>query len=104
MCTVFAASISFCERYWLGCSSKMSSPRAISELTISPLYQYTDHEPPIDMCVESTGPRSKNAISFGCDASVQSNTEMPPWYHACTITSRPGIGINEPLCATQFSL
>ena len=53
--------------------------------------------------VESTGPRSKKAISFGCAASVQSKTEMPPWYHACTITSRPGIGISEPLCATQFS-
>ena len=26
----------------------MSRPRAISELTITPLYQYTDHEPPID--------------------------------------------------------
>ena len=32
----------------LGVSSKMSRPRAISELTITPLYQYTDHEPPID--------------------------------------------------------
>src|SRR3954462_14885485 len=87
----------------LGVSSKMSRPRAISELTIEPLYQYTDHEPPMEKRVESTGPRSKNAISFGCAASVQSNTEIPPWYHACTITSRPGLGITEPLCATQFS-
>src|ERR671929_2211631 len=87
----------------LGVSSKMSSPRAISELTIAPLYQYTDHDPPIVNRVESIGPRSKNAISFGCAASVQSNTEMPPWYHACTITSRPGIGMREPLWATQFS-
>ena len=69
----------------------MSSPRAISEL---------DHHAvvPVDRpraarrpsWSESTGPRSKKAISFGCAASVQSNTEMPPWYHACTITSRPG--------------
>ena len=81
----------------------MSSPRAISELTITPLYQYADQLPPMAMCVESAGPRSKNAISNGLPASVQSNTEMPPWYQACTITSRPGIGIMEPLCATQFS-
>ncbi len=56
----------------------MSRPRAISELIIWPLYQYTDHEPPDTMRVESIGPRSKNAISFGLAASVQSNTEMPP--------------------------
>src|SRR5215212_5653743 len=87
----------------LGANSKMSSPREISELTMAPLYQYTDHDPPPAMCVESTGPRSKKAISLGCAASVQSNTEIPPWYHACTITSRPGMGMSEPLCATQFS-
>ena len=50
------------------------------------------------------GPRSKKAISTGLAGSVKSNTEIPPWYHACTITSRPGIGISEPLCATQFSV
>jgi hypothetical protein len=55
------------------------------------------------MWVESTGPRSWKAISIGCRGSVQSKTEMPPWYHDCTITSRPGIGISEPLWATQFS-
>src|SRR6185436_17329296 len=99
----FAASISFCEMYWVGTSCATSMPRAISELTMLPLYQYTDHDPPIAMRVLSTGPRSKLAISFGCDGSVQSNTEMPPWYHDCTITSRPGIGISDPLCATQFS-
>ena len=49
------------------------------------------------------GPRSKNAISTGFDESVKSKTEMPPWYHACTMTSRPGTGTSEPLCATQFS-
>src|SRR5215217_502578 len=87
----------------LGVSSKMSRPREISELTRTPLYQYTDHEPPFAIRVESTGPRSKKAISLGWAASVQSNTEMPPWYHACAITSRPGIGISDPLCATQFS-
>src|SRR3712207_5330903 len=103
MRTVFAASISFCEMNALGVSSKTSSPREISELTIEPLYQYTDHEPPGPWRVESDGPRSKKAISFGFFASVQSKTEMPPWYHACTITSRPGIGIREPLWATQFS-
>src|SRR6476646_11673495 len=87
----------------LGVSSRMSSPREISEVTMTPLYQYDDHSPPSPILVESTGPRSKKAISLGCAASVQSNTEMPPWYHACTITSRSGIGISEPLCATQFS-
>src|SRR5262245_26784567 len=45
------------------------------------------------MRVESTGPRSKNAISVGCLGSVQSNTESPPWYQAWIITSRPGIGL-----------
>jgi hypothetical protein len=30
--------------------------------------------------------------------------EMPPWYQACTSMSRPGTGISEPLCATQFSV
>src|SRR5450631_4093382 len=87
----------------LGVSSTISSPREISELTITPLYQYTDHDPPLAMRVESTGPRSKNAISFGCATSVQSKSEMPPWYHDWIITSRPGIGTSEPLCATQFS-
>src|SRR5678816_3989277 len=87
----------------LGLSSKMSSPRAISELTMTPLYQYTDHDPPMVNRVESTGPRSKNAISLAWAASVQSNTEMPPWYQAWTMMSRPGIGIREPLWATQFS-
>ena len=43
-----------------------------------PLYQYADHEPASTNFVESIGPRSKYAISFGCAASVQSNTEMPP--------------------------
>src|SRR5437868_12120364 len=89
--------------YALGVSSTTSSPRAISELTITPLYQYADQVPPPTIFVESTGPRSKNAISCGCLASVQSNTEIPPWYHDCTMISRPGIGISEPLCATQFS-
>ena len=54
--------------------------------------------------VESIGPRSKNAISFGCAASVKSNTDTPPWYQPWAMTSRPGIGISEPLCATQFSV
>src|SRR5258708_34260596 len=80
----------------------MSSPRAISELTMTPLYQYADHDPAIENRVESSGPRSKKAISFGCAASVQSNTEMPPSYHAWTITPRPGIGTSAPLWATPF--
>src|SRR3982751_5439606 len=88
----------------LGTNSKMSRPRLISELTRRPLYQYTDHEPASSSFCASTGPQSKYAISRGCAASVQSNIEIPPWYHACTITSRPGIGISDPLCATQFSL
>jgi hypothetical protein len=37
----------------------MSRPRAISELTMTPLYQYADHEPPIIMRFSSIGPRSK---------------------------------------------
>src|SRR3954465_9550168 len=86
----------------LGLSSKMSSPRVISELTITPLYQYADHDP-LSLRVVSAGPRSKKAISRGCAASVQSKTEIPPLYHACAITSRPGIGISDPLWATQFS-
>ena len=45
------------------------------------------------------GPRSKYAISFGCFGSVQSNTEMPPWYHDCTMISRPGTGISVRLRA-----
>ena len=57
--TVLAASISFCDTNSVGVSSITSSPRAISELTIWPLYQYTDHEPPIVKRVGSTGPRSK---------------------------------------------
>src|SRR5438445_8073014 len=68
-----------------------------------PLYQYADPDPAPTGLVPSIGPRSKNAISVGCAASVQSNTEMPPWYHACTMMSRPGIGMSEPLWATQFS-
>ena len=40
--TVFAASISFCERYGLGVSSWMSSPRCSSFDTMTPLYQYVD--------------------------------------------------------------
>ena len=81
----------------------MSSPREISELTITPLYQYTDQVPPPIIRVESTGPRSKKAISIGCEASVQSNTDTPPWYQLCTMMSRPGTGTSDPLCATQFS-
>ena len=49
------------------------------------------------------GPRSKKAISTGLAGSVKSNTETPPWYHACTMMSRPGTGTSDPLCATQFS-
>ena len=56
------------------------------------------------MVVASSGPRSKNAISTGLVASVKSNTDTPPWYHACALMSRPGTGISEPLCATQFSV
>ena len=62
----------------LGCSSKTSSPRAISELTMLPLYQYTDHEPPLPTFVESDGPRSWYATSNGFAGSVQSKIEMPP--------------------------
>ena len=40
---------------------------------------------------------------MGPAGSVQSNTETPPWYQACAITSRPGMGMSEPLWATQFS-
>ena len=36
---------------------------------MTPLYQYADHEPPRRRASSaSIGPRSKNAISFGCDA------------------------------------
>ena len=35
---------------------------------------------------------------------MKSNTEMPPWYQACTMMSLPRTGISEPLCATQFSV
>jgi len=101
--TVFAASISFCVRKALGTSSKTSRPRAISELTMTPLYQYTDHDPPSPICVESDGPRSWKAISTGRLGSVNSKTEMPPWYHDCTMMSRPGTGMSDPLWATQFS-
>ena len=51
----------------------------------------------------ATGPRSKKATSTGLAGSVQSKTETPPWYHDWAITSRPGIGMSEPLWATQFS-
>ena len=37
--TLRAASISFCDTHALGVNSKMSRPRAISELTMTPLYQ-----------------------------------------------------------------
>ena len=33
---------------------------------MTPLYQYADHDPPLAISVESTGPRSKKAISIGC--------------------------------------
>src|ERR1051325_3256357 len=89
--------------YALGASWRMPSPRPISELTITPLYQYADQVPPLPIRVESTGPRSKKPISLGCAGSVHSNIETPPWYHDCTITSRPGVGIIEPLGATQSS-
>ena len=39
----------------------------------------------------------------GCRRVVKSNTDTPPWYHACTMMSRPGTGMIDPLCATQFS-
>ena len=67
------------------------------------MYQYADHDPAASSLVESIGPRSKYAISVGWSGSVQSKTEMPPWYHPCDMMSRPGTGIREPLCATQFS-
>ena len=35
---------------------------------------------------------------------MKSITDSPPWYQACTNTSRPGTGTTEPLCATQFSV
>ena len=68
----------------------MSSPRAISELKMWPLYQYADHEPAPSSLVESIGPRSKNAISLGCAGSVQSNTETPPWYQRLHHDVAPG--------------
>src|SRR5258708_4119184 len=86
----------------LGARSKMSSPRVISELTITPLYQYADHEP-LSLSVVSAGPRSKKAISRGCAGGGQSKTEKPPPYHPPALTPRPGIGMSEPLWATQFS-
>ena len=42
MCAVFAASSSFCVSSGFGVSSNTSRPRAISEPTITPLYQYVD--------------------------------------------------------------
>ena len=69
-----------------------------------PLYQYEDHEPALTSFVESIGPRSKYAISFGAAASVKSNTEVPPWYQPCTRMSRPGIGMSEPLCETHVTI
>ena len=69
-----------------------------------PLYQYADQCPALTSRVVSIGPRSKYAISTGRMGSVQSNTLIPPWYHDCTITVRPGTGISDPLCATQFSV
>ena len=34
---------------------------------------------------------------------ANSITLTPPWYHPCTMMSRPGTGISPPLCDTQFS-
>src|SRR5262245_21797478 len=69
---VFRSWISRWETNSVGTMSATSSPRAISDETIAPLYQYTDHEPPDEKRVESIGPRSKNAISCGFAGSVQS--------------------------------
>ena len=52
----------------------------------------------------ASGPRSKYPISRGLSESVKSQNETPPWYHDCTMTSRPLTGISEPLWATQFSV
>ncbi len=70
---------------------------------MKPLYQYPDHMPPVTSDAALTGPRSKKASSFGWAESVKSNTEIPPWYQAWLITSRPGTGTSVPLWATQFS-
>src|SRR4029453_15141490 len=68
-----------------------------------PLYQYAGQYPPVTSCFASIGPRSKYAISTGFAESGKSNPDRPPWYHACTMMSRPGTGMSDPLCATQFS-
>ena len=86
----------------LGVSSKISRPRAISELTMMPLYQYDDHEPPITILVESTGPRSKYAISSGEQGRSSRRLKCRPDTSPAPL--RPaGIGMSDPLCATQFS-
>ena len=45
---------------------------------MNPLYQYADHEPALRSVSATSGPRSKNAISTGFFASVQSKTDTPP--------------------------
>src|ERR1051326_6138522 len=87
----------------LGASSKMSSPRAISELTMTPLYQYADQEPAPTIRVESIGPRSKKAISFECAASVHSKTQMQPWYYAFPIPSRAANALMEQLVVCRIA-
>ena len=43
----------------------MSSPRAISELTMRPLYQYTDQEPPITIRVGKAAEIYKRLLRRG---------------------------------------
>jgi hypothetical protein len=70
-----AASISFCEMNPLGVNPKMPAhARSRADHDAVASRRTTTGA---DHLVESTGPRSKKAISW-CAASVQSNTEMPP--------------------------
>ena len=80
-----------------------SKPRAISLPSTLPLNQYADQYPPSTKLAGLIGPRSRYAISVGCSVSVKSKIDTPPWYQACTMMSRPGTGMIEPLWATQFS-
>ena len=91
----------------LGEASYVSASNAWRQAVVRARTDESDHTDDEEVWVrddepEQSAPRAKKAISWTWRGSVKSKTEMPPWYHACTMMSRPGTGISDPLCATQF--
>ena len=101
---VFAASISFCDRNSLGVELEDVEPArdlGAEDVAVVPVRRPGAADDQLRSRRSGRGRRTRSPS--GARRRSSRTPTRRPGTTPCTMTSRPGIGISEPLCATQFS-